>query len=294
MNDPINFKKQRELGEILTDTFKFIRQEWKPLGKLIFKIAGPALILVILAFVFYTQSTLGTIGGSTSPWFASSDTFGLNIILALFLLLGAAILYYALLYGTVLNYIRSYIQNNGKADPEEVSSSVRSGFWSLIGINALVGIIIFLGLIFCIIPGIYLGVVLISSFSILVFEKRDVTDSISYSFNLIKNEWWITFATILVIGILYYLILVIFQIPQYIYFFVRSFTRAQEISADPSQMFDWVYVALSSIGVIAQYLLQTIIVISSAFIYFNLNEKKHFTGTIETIDSLGNREQDDA
>ena len=46
-NKLIQFKKQRDLGAILGDTFSFLRNEWKQLFTLIFKIAGPALILVV-------------------------------------------------------------------------------------------------------------------------------------------------------------------------------------------------------------------------------------------------------
>lgn len=294
MNETIQFKKQRELGAILSDTFKFIRMEWKTLFGLIFRIAGPALILVIIAYVIYMQATVGSIGNANPLLGSSPELFGLTFILAALLLLGAAVVYYALLYGTVLSYIKSYVANNGVVNAAEVSSGVRQNFWSMLGLNFLVVVMTVIGFLFCFVPGIYLGVVLATTFSILIFEKRDVMDSISYSFNLIKNEWWITFATILVIGILYYIILVIFQIPQYIYFFIRTISMSQQVSADPTDMFDWIYVALSTIGVIAQYLLQTILVISTAFIYFNLNEKKNFTGTMETIDSLGTRDETDA
>jgi hypothetical protein len=47
MNEKIQFKKQRDIGEIITDTFKFIREEWKPLGTLILKITGPALFVLV-------------------------------------------------------------------------------------------------------------------------------------------------------------------------------------------------------------------------------------------------------
>ena len=39
--DYIEFKKQRELGDILTDTFAFLRSEFKPFFTTFFKIVGP-------------------------------------------------------------------------------------------------------------------------------------------------------------------------------------------------------------------------------------------------------------
>ncbi|MDC7993838.1 hypothetical protein [Altibacter sp. HG106] len=285
MQEAIRFKKQRDLGAILTDTFKFIRLEWRSLFSLILRLAGPALLLVVLAYIFYMQSTLGSIG-VLDPY--NSGTLGVTVLLALGTLVIAAIIYYALLYGTILHYIKSYIENDGIVDIPVVKARVRQSFWSLIGLNLLIGLIVGVGLVFCFIPGIYLGTVLASGFAVLIFERRDVTDTISYCFDLIKNEWWMTFATFLVLGILYYIIAIIFQVPQYIYFFIKGFAMAEEFSgSDPSSMFDWVYMSLSTVGMIANYLLQSILIIGTVFVYFNLNEKKHFSGTMETIDQLG-------
>jgi hypothetical protein len=288
MQDIIQFKKQRELGTILTDTFKFIRLQWKPLFGLIFRIAGPALILLVLAYVFYMQTVFGSLGTlDTNPNFFTSSTFGVSMILAFVLIILAGIAYYGLMYGTVMYSIQSYMLNKGEIDKKEVAAGVKKDFWKLMGISVLTGLMIIIGTLVCIAPGIYLAVVLATTYGVLVFEKRNVTDSISYSFELIKGEWWITFATLLVILILYYFIMMIVQIPQYIYFFIKMFTVAETVSSDPTSMFDGIYIALNGFALIMQYLFYVIIVITTGFIYFNLNEKKNFTGTIEAIESLG-------
>lgn len=291
MKETIIFKKQRDLGAILSDTFKFIRLQWKPLFGLIIRIAGPALILLVLAYVFYMQSAFGAIGmANSNPLFISGADFGVTMILALLLILLTGIVYYALMYGTVMYAIQSYIKNNGTIVKEEVTTNIRHNFWGLLGTSTLIMLMIAAGAVFCVLPGIYFGVVLASTFAVFAFEKRGVTDSISQSFNLIKGEWWITFATLLVIGLLYYLIMFIFQVPQYIYFFIKMFTVAQTATVDPASLFDWGYIALNALALIAQYLLYAVVVITTGFIYFNLNEKKNFTGTIETIERLGERD----
>jgi hypothetical protein len=286
MNEIIQFKKQRDLGEILTDTFKFIRINWKPLFGLILKNTGPALLIVLLAFIYYTQSTIMSIGDLSSIY-GPAEMFTGGVIISLLVLLFAAISFYSLLYGTILYYIKSHVKNEGIVDKEEVNNGVKNSFWNLIGLSFLVALITGAGLIFCVIPGLYLGTVLATTFAIHVMEKRDITDAISYSFELIKGEWWMTFATLFVVFILYYILMFVFQLPQYIYFFIKSFTMLQEISADPTSMFDWTYIALNVIAMIAQYLTYTFIVIATVFIYYNLNEKKNFTGTMEAIETIG-------
>ena len=284
--DFIQFKKQRDLGAILSDIFKFIRLEWKPLFGLILKIAGPALLLLVIAFVFYMQTTFGSLGllaGGDLPF----DNFTGTLVIALFVMIFAGIVFYSLLYGTVVEYVKSYVINNGNADAKDVIAGIKHNFWSLLGLSFLVGLITLMGTIFCIIPGIYLGTVLATTYCIHLIENRDATDSISYSFNLIKGEWWNTFATFLVIFILYYFVGLIFQVPQLIYMFIQGIAMSQDATADPTQLFDWVYLTLNGIAMIFQYLLYTIIVLGTCFVYYDLNERKNFSGTLETIDTLG-------
>jgi hypothetical protein len=293
MNEKIQFKKQRDIGEIITDTFKFIREEWKPLGTLILKIAGPALFVLVVAASIYTQTAVGSFG--TFDTFNTNQSFSMStVVISVLVMLLAMVAYFSLLYGTVLHYIKSYVNNNGKVIPAEVTDGVRSEFWSLIGLGFLIGIIVGIGFMLCVIPGIYAGVALGTAYAIHIFQNRAVDDTISYSFKFIKNEWWITFATYIVIYIIFYIVNLIFQLPLIIYTMANTFASIDTISANPTDMFDWLYTALNAISLIAQYLLQSILVIATAFVYFNLNEKKNFTGTIETIDTLGTTPQENA
>lgn len=289
MEETVNFKKQREIGSILSDIFKFIRLNWKPLLGLIIKITGPALLIMLGAYVFYMQSMMSGFGILES--IGTLEGFSSQMILPFLVMILAGTVYYALLNGVVLHYIKSYIKNYGVVNKDEVSAGVKKDFWRLIGTSFLVGLIVGVGTMFCVIPGIYFGVVLSVAYAVVIFEEKEVSDTISYCFNLIKDEWWITFATFLVVFLLYYFIMIIFQVPQYIYFFIKAFTAGQEISADPASMFDWVYITLTTIGMVFQYIFYSIIVIATAFVYFNLNEKKNFTGTLETIDSIGKQDE---
>ena len=286
MNEFINFKQRRELGDILNDTFKFIRNEFKPLFTIIFKTAGLALLVMVLAYVFYMRSAT-----AIADWRTDSDYAVVGMIISAFIMIIAAVAFYSLLYGTLLHYIKSYIKNDGKVIEKEVNDGIKRNFWSLIGLSVLVGLMSGVGFVFCFFPGVYLATVLATTYAIHIFEKRPVTDSISYSFDLIKGEWWITFATLLVMVIIYYVVIIIVQVPQYIYMFSKDFTVAEQISGDPTDFVDWGYLILTSLGLIVQYLMQILIVITTVFVYFNLNEKKNFTGTIETIESIGNREE---
>lgn len=277
----IQFKEQRELGEIISITFKFIRENYKPLLKLLVKTAGPAFVLLIAAVTYYSYSTL------SNPLQNSIFSSG-NFLISAGILGLTLLLYYAVVNGTIHHYIKSYIANKGEVVSEQVIQGVKHDFAKLFGLGIMVWIIVLFATILFILPGIYVSVPLSLAAAIVVYRNEDVFDSISESFSLIKNNWWTTFFTLFIIWIIVYVISLVFQMPLIIYTFFKAFTSAQEGStANMSEMIDWIYIFGTVLSSLIQYILYTIPPIAIGFIYFHLNEKQNFTGTYETIDNLG-------
>ncbi|MDY8137407.1 hypothetical protein [Aquimarina sp. 2201CG5-10] len=289
-NKYIEFKKKRELGDILTDTFAFLRQNIKPLFSIALKTTGIPFILVILSTAYYTHASANMF----EPFALESGQFfnSGNILISLLMLFITALIFYGLLAASILHYIKIYSKNEGVVDEKAVIQGVKKDFGNIIGLAILSWLIVAFGTVLCVIPGIYLYVPMSLVFSILIFRETSISDAINDSFQLVKNEWWITFATLLVVGLITYIISMIFSIPAVIYTFVKTFTAASEGTlSDPSEMFDWVFIVLNTLASAAQYIIMYIITpISVAFIYFNLNERKHNTGALEQIDSLGKSE----
>ncbi len=288
----IEFKKQRELGDILSDTFGFIRNQFKPFFGTILKIVGPYIVVMLIAMGFYMY-TVGDIFNVATVYNTVPDLSPIIMVLAIVVLMFSSIAAYVLAQGTVLHYIKSYIANNGVANHEEVHREVYRSFWSLIGLGILVGLSVFVGMLFCFIPGIYLGVPLSISFAILIFLKKDVMESYNYSFTLIKENWWITFATLLIIYIIVAVASYAFSLPSVIYMWIKMGIFSGEMDAETFNIFnDPVYLILNVFSTLIQFLMNIILLVSTAFIFFNLNEKKNFTGTFERIDNLGKSSED--
>jgi len=277
----IQFKKQRELGEIISVTFKFLRENYKALIKSITQVVAPTFILLIAALAYYTYTVAG------NPLAAMEGDYG-EFLISFFILAVTLLLFYASLYGTILHYIKSYIENNGTVDEAEIKTGAQDDLGKLFMVFIISAVIVFTGLILFIIPGIYLMVPLSLAATVLVFNKMSLGDSIFHGFTLVKDHWWTTFFSIVVVWLLVYVIGLIFQLPLIIYTFMKMFTVAQEGSlADPVSYSDWIFILLNVVSSVIQYLLSSIFVIALAFIYFNLNEHKNLTGTYETIDKLG-------
>lgn len=279
----IQFKKQRELGEILSITFKFLRENYKSAGKIFLRLVGPVFILLIAAITYYSWSTIGL------SFLSPDSNATVNFIIPLGVLMLAYLLYISAMTGTIYHIIQSYINNGGEILGAEVSSGMRNDFGKLLLLTFISWIFIFAGTMLFIIPGVYLLVPMSLVTAILVFRRKGIGDSISESFELIKDNWWMTFASILCIGLIVYVIGIVFQLPAILYYIVRTFTIAQEGSAsDPSEILGVGFVVVNVITSTIQYLVYSITPIAIAFVYFNLNEKQHFTGTYETIQNLGN------
>ncbi|MCK5443770.1 MAG: hypothetical protein KAJ23_17940 [Maribacter sp.] len=287
MNTLIEFKKQRELGEILTDTFAFIRLQFKPFMSTFFKIVGPYLVVTLISSSLYLYF-IGDYLNLISQIDQSVEQIFI-FLLVIFIYVCSLITVYTMSQSMVLHYIKSYTENDGIIVYEEIKRNVYDSFWRFIGLGFLVGISIIIGAMCCYLPGIYLMVPLSLSFGIMVFKEKAISDSYQYSFKLIKDEWWITFATILVMGIIVGIAGLAFSIPTIIYQQIDMGIFSGEV--DPANMMDSfidpVHILLNIVGTTAQLLLNVLSIVAGAFIYFNLNEKKNFTGTFERIQNLG-------
>ncbi|MBP9602421.1 MAG: hypothetical protein KBE41_13040, partial [Lutibacter sp.] len=157
-------------------------------------------------------------------------------------------------------------------------------------LGMLISLVTILGMVFCYLPGFYLGTVLSLATSIMVFENKSVGDTFSHCFVLIKGQWWNTFGVLIVVWFLTFILGQAFSIPALIYQMIEMGTMAE--SEDPIGIFsifkDPIYLALNIGSYIFQFILYAIPLISTVFIYFDLNEQKNHSGTYEMIDSIGN------
>jgi hypothetical protein len=292
MNEYIEFKKQRELGDILSDTFAFVRSQFKPFFNTFFKIVGPYLLVMMICLALYMYFA----GDSFNSILTGTATDSISEVANFVTVFSVAILYlvslvavYVMSQSTVLHYIKSYANGKGETNFEEIKSDVYKRFGSFLGLGFLVGLSIMVGIMVCCIPGVYLWAPLALSFSVLVFDQMDVTDSYGHSFKLVKDEWWMTFITLFVVAIIVGVASYAFSIPTAIYQYAKMGILSGEMDAESmGDLFkDPIYLFLNMISALAQFLLNLISVIAAALIYFNLNEKKNFTGTYERIQGLG-------
>jgi hypothetical protein len=281
----IELAKAREFGELITDTFVFIKENFKPLIKA-FLIFSGFFIVALMVTQSIQQITLMDLErrARTDPDFnnyfqSPFARFGLQTALGMLFMF----LSYTTMTATVLCYMSLYKEKSNTAPTiEELWVYIKYFFLRILGSTFLLSILLMIGFALCLVPGFWLAPILGLVFPIMVFENAGFGYAFNRSFNLISNNWWLTFGTMVVMSIIVYMGIMLFSIPSYIITAI-NFLLHTSSGFVKSPVVIIATTILRCLGV----LLYILPVITSALCYFNLNEIKEGTGLIDRINRFG-------
>jgi hypothetical protein len=288
----IEFKKERDLGAIITDTFTFLRTEGKPFLITVFKISIVPILLAVAAILYYLFTVSDVLPKVNLSSTASNNNEFSSIgpmFLAMFLLGVFYILAYVSINIASMYYLKSYIDNKGVVDFDYVNEKVKNKFWSFLGLGILIGLVVIVGAFLCFFPAVYLYITVSLAIPIFVFQDKPVMDAFGDSFSFIKGHWWETFGVMFVVGLLLAVLGYVFSVPAIIYQLINGFTSFT--TDDPTEVLgllsDPVYLILNLLSYVGRFLFYAVSLVSSVFIYFDINEQKNASGTLEEINNLG-------
>lgn len=282
----INFKKVRDFGEIFNSTFSFIREEFKPLGTAILIYAMPFLIVAAIIGTFISmqqQELLNAIKSDPqqidNPFSMLGNTYKYAFFLYLVYVLGLSVL-----QCTVMGYIKLYMEKGkGQFTTGDLWTEIQGKIFPVLGISLVVFILVIIGSILCLIPGIILGVSLSVILPAYFFENKGFGNAFNRSFQLTGQKWWFTFGLLIVSYILMYVLILFLSIPSILLGFKSFFA----LITREELHFSTGYYILNSITTLLGYLLVSFIVIITIFNYFNLVEIKERPSLKEKIDQIG-------
>jgi len=263
----IQFRKKREIGDIFSDTFAFIRQEYKPISKLIAVYVLP--FMVLYGFVqIYLQKNLISKIDFTDPEALLAVIGPVYLNVFLFSLFGLFV--QSLLIATYYTYIDAYVKKGkGNFDLAEITPELFSNGLLAIGASLVIFMVVIFGLILCIILGIYFANTLSIVFIILFFERKGLGNALMHSALLVKSDWWNTFLINVIGVILIWTVSFIMSIPTMITGFSAGlFNQSQT----PVEYPDWYWVSIG-ISTVISSLLWIVPYTFLAFQYFNLEER---------------------
>ena len=283
----INFKRERDFGEVFNVTFQFLKQEYKGIGRSFAFFVLPVLLIaaVLNVFVGLEQQKVAQdltqmdpmAGGN--PFAAVGSTFVYTFFTILLYLIS-----FAVLKCMVYSYIKLYIEKGpGAFSTDDVWSGITKIIFPVLGTSLLVGLLVGVGFILCVIPGIYVGVSLSLIYMTLVFEQNGFGDAFSRSFRLTAKKWWVTLGLIVVSYLIIYGITLVFSIPGMIMGITTVFTMQ-----NPEEFigFSTGFYIYSSVINLISYTLFIIPTLVIAFHYFSIVEEIDTPTLEQNIDQI--------
>lgn len=270
MENSINLRVERSFSDKLNATFTFARQNMKQLVIILMLLGFPLLVAGNI-LLLYMQTTLA------NDIVAGGGVFNFNYISNMLLSMSLLIVGYFWLHLITLSYIAEYAAGNRDISPGAVLRRAYSNLGKVLGAGIATAIIVAVGFVFLIIPGIYLGIVLSLLTLVIVMEGDPLFEAISRCFYLIKDKWWSTFGLLFVMSIIVGLMQFAFNIPSFIINFAKVFHQQEPT-------FDLATILAHIFYTIGLSLLYPLSFIALAFQYFNLVELKESAGLKMEID----------
>lgn len=319
---PLEFRKVRDFGQLISALFEFLRGHGSTLGKHLLLIVGPVTLLTGLGSYFMNQS-IQRYSTMSSPGSMDPQTMLMEIMPQFFI----QILLFSVAYIAMMGIINEYIYSL-ENDPEnagEVSViwrhfSSRLGrhitnviapglvcmvpifiFGAVLGIGLsepeLLPVMVLLGF-FIIFPMYIYLIITLSIFPVVrVQENIGVADGIKRCLNLMKGFFWKSFWFFVIILIIQMVLSMIFGIPSMIVNLIVPMTMP-DLASSTSPGDGSVGIVMQAVDIIVNIiatagsqLLYVIGISGIVFQYFNLVERKEGLGMMAKLDLLGKQDE---
>lgn len=281
---PVQLSQVRDFGQIISTTFQFLKQNWRPLFRAIAVICLP---LGLLAG-FFLGKTMGDIQsltmrndpGDPMAMFSGMMNSIVPLLLGYLLMFAAIILMISITY----EYIRAYhLGEHVGITPGDLWKRASGQIGSYFGTSFLSGLLLVLGFVLCILPGFYVLTVLALALACHAIERTGATGSMARSNDLVKGRFWETLGLVLVVGIIQSFITGALMLPFTIVSMVVTMnsTIASVTSHGSMELPGWMglFTAISTALQLAITLLTyPIVAVALALKYFTLVEEKEGHG----------------
>lgn len=285
MVNRLEFKKRRDFGQVINDTFTFMRQNFAPLIKTYFTFCG-LFVLASMATMLMQQykmvNVINTgIGSRYSKGLGLGSMYGIEYFLSILFSLAS----YASMSVAVLSYIAIYVQKgNQTPTTDEVWGYFKYYFFRVFGNSLLLTLLLGIAFLFCLVPAFWLFPFVSMMFPIMIIENGSLSYSFNRSFKIIKDNFWITFGTLIIVWIIVYGCMSMVVLPTTLFNMVGMFTHKSPHMSVTLTMITTVLQSLCLVFTI-------IPIITIALAYFSLVEQKENPGLMERISNFGSNEK---
>lgn len=316
----ISFRQSRDVGDVITATFNYLRQNWRSLGKGLLYIAGPALAVQLFVSSLFQSRFFALMqpGNPSTP--EDMGALYAEVLGPMLLMLPVSMLVAVLAVSVVYEHMRLY-QGRGPqaAVVAAVWKGVKRSFWTMAGTALgafLVGLAAFtvvvmagalvggglsvgigpvgagLGVLLMMLGfvgvGAYLLVVLALLFPVRMYEEVGLVEGFRRCLHLLEDAFWRSLGVVFVVVLLYYVLATAFSMPASILGFMWGFNTASGADAG-GMLFEVALVAANVVGGLGSTVAYCIPLVAAGLYYFGLVEEKEHVGLAARVEQVGER-----
>lgn len=271
----IQLRKIRDFGENFSDTFQFIRQEFKPLLTAFILVAGIFILATSILGGLFQKQMFGFLDQIKSGGSALQQNVTSILTPGYFGFLVVTLLSMAAMQTVIVVYMKHYDEHGESPTVKQVWSSFAKYFFKVFLFSIPQLLLMGVALLLCILPVFYAATVLVPLPFVIVNENG----SFSRCLDLIKDNFWISFATYLVAYIIYSFSSSIVGIIIGAVVGLGSYFSKNDLSSTAA--------IFTSVLSIVQYIFYIVFFVSAGLHYYNLVEIKDGTGLEKRIEGLG-------
>lgn len=285
----VELRKIRDFSDNLNDTFLFIRQNLKPLLASFIAIAGIFMLGHSIVNVLFQRNAGGFFrdlaGGGTPRGGSFNSPLGAMFSGTYLLLLLLAWANFIAMNVVVTCYMKLYDASQGIAPRiEEVWNEFKKYFLKVLVYTIPITLLTMLGLLFCLAPGVYLGVVFAPFAAALIVDDQTFGGAWDRCLAIIKGNFWQS------LGIYFLVYLIVAFSAGIISLIVGGITAA--ISYFTTRDIVSTTSIFTSVLNIFSYVFYIVLYVSINLHYFNLAERHDGTSLMRKLDTLGESDGD--
>jgi hypothetical protein len=288
MPPKIELLKIRDFGEIITDTFGFIRENFKPLIKCFFIFCGFFLICVAIFSVMQQIKMVNTVNNirldAPNSIFGSKSNYPFSMFGIEYLMI---IIFYFLTFAathvTVISYIALYKEKgNIPPEPNEVWAYFKHFFLKTFLISILLMIMLGIACLFCFVPFFYLAPIFSIIFPVIIIENTGFGYAFNKSFKLAHKNYWTTFGAVFIMMLIVYVGSMVILLP------ISALNAGSMFVHFGKGTPMSITLAVIS-GIVQQivYVIYILPIITACLCYFSLSEESEGKGLMGRINQLG-------
>ena len=273
--EPLAYRQVRDFSATISTGFAYIRAHRGSLYRPLFFICLPVKIVasVLLGSIFHDFRPGSFFAGSSFL-----NMFGGYALIGLAYLVGSVV---------ICEYMRwTMIRPGTTPSLSEVWRETRRNFWFYFALSLVTGAMTSMGVFLFLAPFFFLMVAFQFSYPLHAFERADFGECIGRAFTLVWGRWWMTFALLVVLMVMWILLNLTIDIPGWLITGFGSLSGMEGMD-DPdgrSQRLQWFFTLFSLIGSVGTLLLMPFVQVPMCFHMLSTLEKKESPGLLDEVE----------